>query len=227
MKSHTPDKTRILWLLVLVVVACTPSKNATLDIGDGGLLTDGVCKAPCFWGIRPAITTEQEVAEVLKAKAVSEECETYNTEPESGPRGISCRHTLTISFRRGTNIVEDIAIRPTQTITIQEVITKYGRPDAVQVTSVGLPERRPPQLVMIIYFDSIKTRLHLPEQVGATYMVNPSTELVNIGYFDDSMYETLRQGAALRWRGYGNYPKDSHEPNGRYRNLDCPASRNP
>jgi len=136
-------------LLFTSLLACSPTTPGSssvpqvayvgeLGVRDGGFLSGEPCGPPCFWGIVPGETTEAEAIQILKAVlgGVFEKCTVYNYEP----RGIGCfRPNLGIEFRKGTDIVDGVGFRPSDRITLEDVIAKHGEPDALYATADGIP----------------------------------------------------------------------------------------
>jgi hypothetical protein len=178
-------------------------ENNPPDIADGGFLSGEPCAPPCFWGIVPGNTTEAEAKQILQTKGLSQGCKAYDNEARSGTRGINCQFIMNISFQLGTDIVYAVGFRPSQKITVEDVITKYGKPDSVSVLPSGIPED--PHTVMLLYYNRMNTRLNLPDQTGITFLVKPSTEVENIAYFDVDRYEKFLRHSFQKWEDYGEY----------------------
>lgn len=196
-------------LLLALLTACRTDENNQLpDLGDGGFLTGDPCAPPCSWNIRPGETNEAGAKEILQIMGIAEYCMPFNSEAESGTRGISCDSTFGVSFAEGSDIVASIGIKPSQQIAMADVIVVYGNPDAVLVTLQGTPEEKQ-QISMIVYYDSIFTRLVLPDQDGSLFEVGPTTPVENIGYSDANSFIFSPQYSSP-WIGYGQY-----EPNRR------------
>jgi len=60
---------------------------------------------------------------------------------------------------------------------------------------------------MILYYDSLKTELFLPEQEGNRFEVEASTEVDRILYSSIAGYTSYRPTADFlqEWKGYGEY----------------------
>lgn len=201
-----------VFLLSGGLIACSRSnQNVALltptlvpvDVGDGGFLSGEPCGPPCFWGITPGTTTEAEVRQVLEDQELLERCRDFNNEAEGAGRGITCRGVMVVDFLTGTDIVAGIGFRPSESITLEQVIARYGTPDAVLVTPGGLPEYEQ-SIAMSIYYDDIFAFLSLGEQESMTFVVKPQIQLVNIAYSESHDYETVRQYGSA-WHGFGEY----------------------
>jgi hypothetical protein len=103
--------------------------------------------------------------------------------------------------------VSNIGFEPSQSISIKEVIAKFGQPSAVLVTGSGTPEENP-RMNMILFYDAIRAQLALIEKEGSEYEPTESTEIKNIGYDDNDEYsaEKLKIRDHLQdWKGYIKY----------------------
>jgi hypothetical protein len=196
-------------LLALFLTSCGLARQILAvkipDLGDGGFISDQPCAPPCFWGIVPGESHEDEVVDSLRQKEVLQACESFDNEDESGGRGIICRSFIVVSFAEKTEIVESIGFAPSKDISVSDAIDKYGEPDAVSVLPAGIPENR--RTVMIIYFDDIRARIALPEQSGVVYKIEPFTEVENIGYSDIEVYQASKRFSQV-WVGYSEYELD-------------------
>ena len=177
------------------------------EIGDGGFLSQEPCGPPCFWNIVPNITTKDEAIEVLKSKGLFERCEFIDNTAYAGTRGIVCRPIVLVELRDDTDIVSGIGFRPSEAITVEDMIEKYGEPDAVLVSTIGIPEGQY-QIGMNLYYDKFYGDIRLNEQDGGTFTLTPSTIIVNIGYADEAWYSEVRN-RLQQWKGYGEYKYQS------------------
>jgi hypothetical protein len=179
--------------------------NETPEIGDGGFFSEEPCGPPCFWNIIPGVTTIDEAEAVLEAKNITGLCTRYNNE-EARTRGVTCYPgmELGIGFGFHEDIVTDISFRTSETITLDDVVEKYGEPSAVFVQYTGLPEE-PYRTMTMLYYDSIYTYLHLPEQESGVFEVKPSLEVQDIAYSSVDLYRRSRQRFSSDWKGYGSY----------------------
>ena len=114
-----------------------PSSTPAIDIGDGGLFSGKPCGPPCFYGIRPDITTYQEVDKVLSSSTFGSSCEKFDDTKSSGFRGFACGGAFTIAFVNHSDDVYSLGFTPRKSITIGEVIEKYGEPSSVAVITGG------------------------------------------------------------------------------------------
>jgi len=169
--------------------------------GDGGLLSEDTCSAPCFWGITPGETTKEQVVEILEQKNGSYICET-NTRLNI----LSCRNSLSIGFDR-TDYVKAVCIYLSSAISVEEVIEKYGAPYAVEVICDDIvPDRT--IFDMRLFYDEIYAAISLQRQeTWPDYDVERETLVSYVCYFDENTYfDTLASNKYLtEWIGYGSY----------------------
>jgi hypothetical protein len=196
-----PSMMKMSFLLMLLS-ACILSKT---DIGDGGFISEKPCGPPCFIGLTPGLSSEAETRQVLEDEGILDECQTYNNELESGSRGIRCNLIINISFRKGQDHIEGIGFRPVEEITLNEVISTYGDPNGVLLITGGTSQEHPPLTVMLLYYDAIQTRLILPQQDGEIYHVEESTPILDVVYFESSVYQSLKNFPLQKWNNYGFY----------------------
>ena len=178
------------------------------NIGDGGLITGNPCSAPCFWGIRPGLTREAEALKILKERGVYPYCDLINHERESGVRGYDCAHIISINFQFGTDLIDGVGFRPSIAITLEDLISKFGPPDYVLVSSSGTPEENP-WIDAAIYYDEIEMSIYLPGFQSnssinpSPYSIVSSTKIDSIGYSANSdFWHSLNP---QRWKGFGEY----------------------
>jgi hypothetical protein len=191
-------------LLLLLVPACVLGQyNEILEVREGGFLSQEPCGPPCFWNITPGVTNQDQVVEILKSKELFQECDYFDNLKESGSRGFICRPVVIITFQDNSDIVAGVGFKPSQTITVEEVISKYDAPNAVLVTAVGIPENEP-HTVMTLYYDDLNVNLSLIEQKAGIYELTPTTRIENIAYSDQPSYESIRR-YSQEWNGYSKY----------------------
>ena len=192
-------------VILLNLSACIPAMPATptIDVGDGGFLTEEPCSPPCFWDIVPGETTEAEVTEILQERGVLETCEAFDNEAEGGARGMKCGSRVFISFEQGDDVVRGLGFDPSSIITVQEAVAKYGEPAGVLVVPLGV-HVIDVQLVMV--YPSMLTWVRLSLQKEGPYILEPSTSVENIAYavfFGERSYAD--DPFWKEWHGYGEY----------------------
>jgi hypothetical protein len=192
----------IFLVILLTLSACVPA-TPTLDVGDGGFLSGEPCGPPCFWGIVPGQTTETEVIEILREKGAFEVCEAFDREAQGGTRGIICPR-FAVGFKRESNVIDDIVFRPSIAITAEEIITKYGEPELVEVGGLGVHVIR---FELTMAYPSLSTWIGFPQQDELPYVLKPTTPVTGIVYDTDFGKSSYYEGNPRwqKWHGYGEY----------------------
>jgi hypothetical protein len=197
-----------LCLLVNLPSACVPampgnSNNVPSSMGDGGFLSSNPCGPPCFQGIIPGTTTEHEAVQILQSQGLYYNCSSFNNEVSSGKRGVECGSSASISFQRGTDIVDAVSFGLSQKVTVADVIAKYGEPDTVLVAL----DHRYPRAGMNLYYTDLRAIIGLPDQEGSIFRVSASTMVESIAYLSTASYKfhVPAIDSLPKWKGYGEY----------------------
>jgi hypothetical protein len=133
---------------------------------------------------------------------IFETCQAFDYTAESGRRGLQCS-VVTVFLREDADIVSGVGFPPARDITIGEIINKFGAPNGVLVTPLGLPESDP-RTSMMIYYDQWLMDIRLSEADASTFNLDPSTKVTNVGYYDENSYQATKQ-YHTKWKGYGVY----------------------
>jgi len=184
-------------------------KNASMpDIKDCGFLSGDPCEAPCFFGIIPKNTKETQAVQILKDYGLYENCYIYDNESESGLRGAVCSN-VSIAYFRDTDLVGSIAFRPTQHLTVEMVIEKFGEPDAVSVVSARFNWEKQSKTSMALVYNKINATINLGEQEENIFQLKPSTLIKSIGYSYHTFPLLTEYDSEVMflsfWHGYGEY----------------------
>ena len=204
----------IAGMIIMFVVwanlsSCT--NNRFPKNGDGGFITGEPCAPPCFEGMVPGITREADVIQILIEHDVYNTCtrtefqeETKGTE-ELG--GLLCSRFLAFTFEPRTNLLTQIGFNTAGHLTIEETITKHGKPDSVWVWLEGSPDQ--PVVGMKLYYNEMRTILSLPTTQRDKYIVDTSTPINRIIYLNQYYYDTALSDheieGLMEWYGYGEY----------------------
>lgn len=170
---------------------------------DGGLFSKEPCRAPCFAGLVPGTTTETEAIELIQDSDYFQNC-TLEDRPNQG-RWISC-NGLIITINKETGIADGIGFNTLSTLTLEQVVAKYGKPTTVWLAVLGIPEA--PEWSIIVLFEDKKVRVDLEDQELSTetYLLEPTAKITNIVYYSE---ENSGLTAYLQpWHGYGEYIED-------------------
>ena len=172
-----------------------------LDIGDGGFLSDEPCRAPCFFGITPDVTTKEQAIEIFQKKFGVGNCDEWPDLKDG--HDIICEPVLVIFNDSGQ--IDNIYFSPAKSISIEEVIAKHGQPDAYMVFGSSRENMgRTTSVIMRLYFDNINTEIVLSEQDGENYFIVSSNIIEEINYSGNDEWAYWREDAQP-WRGYGEY----------------------
>jgi hypothetical protein len=187
-----------------------PTAGPAVDFGDGGFLSGEPCGPPCFLDITPGVTEERQAIEILQGYIDIQECDRWDWSEEGGVRGIGCPHvigyqlyTVAMDFS-DQGLVTRVGFIPSQMITVEAVIAKYGIPDWLSVVSWTEEGESPPMIFMALYYSELRTRIVLPIQETDTYLVSPTSQIESVTYEGISL--SFIVGLDLTWQGYGEYP---------------------
>ena len=167
---------------------------------DGGLFSEEPCRAPCFAGLVPGITTETEAIELIQDSDYFQNC-TLEDRPNQG-RWISC-NGLIITISKENGVADGVGFNTVSTFKLEEVIEKYGEPTTVWLAQLGIPEA--PYFGTCILFENVGIRVDLEDQELSmdTYLLEPTAKITNIVYYSE---ENSGLTAYLQpWHGYGEY----------------------
>src|SRR5215207_4638243 len=96
---------------------------------------------------------------------------------------------------------------PRVSISLGEIIEKYGEPDYVRLNPNDLPGTTKTQVAL--YWDSIKMSVELRPIRSETYVVKKTTDVEIVIFFDEEQYFGLSEipfgNEKIAWTGYGSY----------------------
>ena len=177
-----------------------------IDIGDAGLLSDVPCASPCVFGMQAGETRLDQVPRFLEANGLA--ASKCFTEPSVSWIVVSCgMGRFNVQVNAQTKIVNGIWFRPNTSISVGEILDKYGKPDYVAVFHDKLPEGS--TILVYLFWDSKRMSIILPEIAGDVYAIEKATRIEQADFSDDDLYQAsseiqLGQGYKL-WHGYGDY----------------------
>ncbi len=174
-----------------------------INIGDGGVISDVPCSAPCVFGIRAGETQFDQVMPTLEKNGIaSSRC---LTEPNVSWFLFICGvGRLNVQVATQTNIVNGVSLLPNDSISLGEIVEKYGEPNYVTVDQEGAPGTVHPRF----YWNSIRMVVSLPEISGETYDIEKTTAVEGISFSDENLYRTSEKESDpyyKPWKGYGMY----------------------
>lgn len=184
----------LLWILCSLAVLI---RFAGVVKGDGGLLSDQPCAAPCFYEVQIGDTALSKVEETLELSDLNLYCAKVEIE---GNNLVNCghfpfTHALSIGDLDRDEIVDYIRLHIEYDVTAGEAIQKFGNPDFVY--SAKYPHMRQ------IYFieESITLRFYVRGN-DEDYSITENTLVDEIYY-----YKFPENSSRLvEWQGYGFYP---------------------
>jgi len=176
----------------------------TGQVADGGFLSREPCGPPCFWGIVPSQTSEDQLSSILAENPLFSGCNSYDSTAEGGYRGISCpQFGGSISHKPGGSQVECLGFSPDPSFTLGDAVSQYGQPDGALVVQVGVSDRV--RSVALVYYDEILTRLRFSEIEGRLYALEPTTIVEDVLYCEASLHMGDQDPRVEPWVGYGEY----------------------
>lgn len=176
---------------------------AVYEIKDGGFLSNNPCGAPCFFGIVPDITRDEDALKIINEQTdIFVDCQNFNNESEGGLSGVDCI-SITIGFAEGR--VSDIFFYPSKPIFLKDVIERFGFPNSVDIYETNLPEY-PITTKVDLFFDQILTMISPAEYNGGEIVLTPETKILEIAYFGNARYKHIYELGHLKpWSGFGKY----------------------
>jgi hypothetical protein len=205
----------IVLLIILVSCAASDTEITVLespqptaiperaDIGDGGLLSDLPCAAPCVYGIRIGETSLDQVIPMLEQNGLSE-CQ---TEESASWIGITCGYSVVVQADRATNVVNATGFYPSVPTSLGKIIEKYGEPDFVSFQAEGFAEASTSR--MSLFWDKLKMTVEMPQIDSHIYALEGTTAAEMVIFLDDAQYIDSNEISFgeyyKRWNGYGAY----------------------
>ena len=187
-------------------LSITPEPTMVNSFGDGGLLSNEPCTPPCFYGITPGVTTEEEARSILVQKEVFENCEEFDNSSVGGnSQGIRCNHFV-VYF--SDSMVFDLGFYPESKLTLGEIIAEHGEPDRLYTFSMSTPDN-PLYGNLSLCFDHFHMIIGVPEILGEVYHVSQETRILDVSYLSsEENYKRMCYDlkGSQPWKGYGDYP---------------------
>jgi len=187
--------------LVASVQACTPTSNIK-EISTDSFLSGIPCSAPCFLDSTPGITNKNEVFDHLRKYGLLSSCVEKQIEKEI-LSVLICDPSIDFWFTKDE--LTKIMIEPTNAITIEQVIKKYGDPTSVNYTLGGINSLI---LVKLVYYENYQFVLHLSDPTISEphdYSITPQSNVLWIDYVDEERLKTYIDKCTFPWKGYDEY----------------------
>lgn len=191
---------------------------------DDSLFSDIPCAAPCWQGIVPGETSRSQAIQILEDSPYiqAESIQEAGTSEEGGATWwwrIPGRR-LQPSIWWENDIVQEITLGLTYDLTVGQVVAKFGSPDALHLSTGGVPEH--PYWIVDLYYTErgIQFKAYTPEfsdvieastEVGVVIFFIPCSleeRVVDI-YCEGNENLTQCDASSIvnsmhLWRGYGN-----------------------
>lgn len=209
----------LLSLLIVFLVACSKSTSSLVD--------SEVCKAPCWRGMTPGITTEEDAKNLLLKM---DDIDKNSITEESGYMKY-WQNSIKWSFKNvdeGNGALyfhDDILVvlfsNYDRNLSLSRVISKFGNPDEVYASRMVLDSTTD---TFIIYYSSgicielntlrIKPKEIEPKTGQFSAQITPDEKIKYIYFFDNSVsaselnttcYWQYDQDKIQEWNGYGYY----------------------
>jgi hypothetical protein len=231
MRQSTLLLNAALAAFVFVVTAAVTSCGLTQEaLVTQGLLTGEECAPPCFQGLVPGSSTEDEVRQFLRSGeyavgpyAVIERSQQRVLVLKWDRRGLGGQKN---EFQVQDGVLALMGMYVDSDVTLEQVVNRYGTPDSLRA---GLKMSGRVYTVVSLFYQEagMILQLHLYDEVP---QLRPSTEVVRVWYFDPVPLEEAvavlagKKGQALEdfesewlgywheWQGYGVVEPDHSYP---------------
>jgi hypothetical protein len=204
-------------LLLIFLAACaTPGTEVTAlesppppplperaEIGDGGLLSSLPCAAPCVYGIHIGETPLEQVIPILEQNGLSE-CQ---REESASWIGITCGYRVVVQVDRATSLVNATGLYPSASVSLGDIIEKYGEPDYVFLQAEGTTGA--PTSRISLHWDSLRMTVEMPQINTHIYALETTTLVEMVIFLDEAQSidsSEISFGDYYKpWNGYGSY----------------------
>jgi len=217
--------TAAVFLPLLILATSFGCRGAPPPV-DTSLLTGEPCEPPCWQGLTPGVSTEEEVREFVRTSELVDQSELYireRTEDTGEVVGVSVHwwsraNTPRVPTQFGNNVitrdgvVEEITVFLDSDVTLADLLERYGEPHRWSVTWVSIEM---PDLDVTLYYPNHGFRAQLilpaddrllrPESIVHLvryHVVVPPENFLELGpeagYFNAYEADSLRD-----WEGYG------------------------
>lgn len=161
------------------------------------------CSAPCFLDSIPGITNKNGVFDHLRKYDLLSSCVEKQIE-EDVLSVLICDPSIHFLFT--DDKLTTISIEPTNEITVEQVINKYGDPTDVNYSLGGINSLT---LVKLVYYENYQFILHLSDPTSTErrdYSITSQSKVLWIDYVDEEKLKTYNlDNCTFPWKGYGEY----------------------
>jgi hypothetical protein len=195
-------KTVVIFSFIFVfLISLFENTTPKLQIGDGGLISGKPCSAPCFLNIIPGMTLEKESLNILGTLGNIDNCDRWDAVKNGIEKGIGCDNVWI--YFNDEDIVSELSIKSSQRITVQQILDRYGDPDAVYVSAEGISLKGPEKMDLI--YSRYNLVVGLAPQNNKYYDVSPTTTTQRVLYSDRKEFSRFIGSFNQFWHGYGKY----------------------
>jgi hypothetical protein len=198
---------------------------------DTSLLADAPCAAPCWQNITPGVTTEQEARSLLKGSPYvrKDSLDYHIAEWKVGGEydwfswhSRSMKYYNRLYIREGKVVL--VQIHPDYTLTLGQVVDKFGPPERVYATLAGggaaltVQVDYPAQGLRFTGQWPVSDRSRV---AGGTALITEDLRIVDVYYFVPGSLEDLLRASvgtpweveeylnrSQEWKGFGRVPLD-------------------
>lgn len=225
MNTNQKSSKKRLWvtislvtILLAVLISIYLWRTAQLKLVDDSLLSDTPCAAPCWQGIVPGETSRAQAMQILRDSPYVFD----DSLEESGTSELGrvvwrwCvpgrRLHPNISWQNDT--VQEITLGLTYDLTVDQIVSKFGEPEALSAVSGGVPEF--PYWIIDLYYpdkgiqftaytEGIDSLLEATTEVGAVFYFAPTTLEARVAhdYSSDNLF-SYAMNLMRPWQGYGD-----------------------
>jgi hypothetical protein len=225
-KWHVLRKRLLFWCILMITIgtiALATSCTRRERLADRSLLTDSPCAAPCWQGIIPGKTSKSQAIQILRNNMYVKEdsLQEAGTSEWGGAtwqwRVPGRRLQPGISWQDDT--VQEITLGLTYDLTIEQVVNKFGPPEALIASKGGVPEHW--YWIINLYYSQIGVQfkaytrefsslLEPSTQVGVAQLFAPISleeRIANVYGGDTTSTERIlahEMDLIRPWKGYGD-----------------------
>jgi hypothetical protein len=157
---------------------------------DASLLTGEPCEPPCWQGLTPGESTENEVVEFIRATKYVDPRTIYRGKVYRGGEvvGVSIQWRSTAAVSRSVEsnafviedgLLESIVIYPDREVTLENVVERYGSPEKFRAFVAGFHQ---PYVSLTVYYPTHGFTADLELTIDDPRL-RPDSEVVRVWYF--------------------------------------------
>ena len=209
--AKTIDRKRLCAVIVGMVIMLVLTYNLVSYLArpvDRSILTDSPCAAPCWRGITPGEPVSRE--DVLQVLAKSPNISPNDIWQSSTGDGIAIRWYWK-RYRKDTGwseifwtgrTVHHITLSVDFDLTVEDIIGKYGQPQAVHISLAGVPEHY--YIAVNMYYPERGLRFHAKVPLDYPSLL-PTTKVIGLLYTTpERLRKFMGPDQELQpWPGYG------------------------